>query len=468
MESKRQLSGTQFFKATGDGKFVSIRKLAMIFFLLLTLGLMVKVSHCATYNAASCNSSDVQTAINSAANGDTVRIPAGNCSWVSGISTSKQITLIGAGSGTSGTVISCGASSATNLLTVTSGRSYNTQIANMRFLPGTCASGSNYIVTKGSGKPILLHDVYFNLLNFAMSRAIDWQALGGVIWNMTMESTDIYMSRQAYGSESGSLRVMSPRAWDTASTMGTLDTKGDQNLYIEDSRITYIGQFPDVDDNGRVVIRHSTLVGASGATHGTTSTHGGRHAEIYDCSLLFTHPPNGYERNESRHYWARAATFLATGNRIERPSGGFGAGYSFVLCVENASRAGQWGCCTSYPCPGPPSDTGPMPHSHQVGWGHNGYQHVSDPVYIWDNTGTGATTYALSFNDGDRDCKGINPSTGKYYTTTDFLQSGRDYFLNAGAKPGWARYTYPHPLRQSKSPPTTSPSSPPQNLQGQP
>ncbi len=48
-------------------------------------------------DAASCNSSDVQTRIDEAADGDTVMIPAGNCTWTSGISTAKGIIIKGKG-----------------------------------------------------------------------------------------------------------------------------------------------------------------------------------------------------------------------------------------------------------------------------------------------------------------------------------------------------------------------------------
>jgi hypothetical protein len=53
-----------------------------------------------TVTAASCNSSAVQSAINSASGGDTVSIPSGTCTWTSGVTTSgKGINITGAGSG---------------------------------------------------------------------------------------------------------------------------------------------------------------------------------------------------------------------------------------------------------------------------------------------------------------------------------------------------------------------------------
>jgi len=53
----------------------------------------------ATVTATTCARADVATAITNAADGDTVRIPAGSCTWGSGISTSKGVTILGAGQG---------------------------------------------------------------------------------------------------------------------------------------------------------------------------------------------------------------------------------------------------------------------------------------------------------------------------------------------------------------------------------
>ena len=69
-------------------------------FALLFSALSTATLHAATHAAATCNTSDVQAAINAAAEGDTVTIPAGTCTWTSGVTISgKGITVTGAGSG---------------------------------------------------------------------------------------------------------------------------------------------------------------------------------------------------------------------------------------------------------------------------------------------------------------------------------------------------------------------------------
>jgi hypothetical protein len=51
----------------------------------------------ATINAASCSQADVTAAYTAAAAGDTVAIPAGNCTWTAQLSVTKSITIMGAG-----------------------------------------------------------------------------------------------------------------------------------------------------------------------------------------------------------------------------------------------------------------------------------------------------------------------------------------------------------------------------------
>lgn len=53
----------------------------------------------AIINATSCSSADIQDAVNAASDGDIVMVPAGNCTWTSGLSIpdTKGITLKGAG-----------------------------------------------------------------------------------------------------------------------------------------------------------------------------------------------------------------------------------------------------------------------------------------------------------------------------------------------------------------------------------
>jgi hypothetical protein len=80
----------------------------------------------------------------------------------------------------------------------------------------------------------------------------------------------------------------------------------------------------------------------------------------------------------------------------------------------------------------------------------------SEPAYIWNITGSAPRINVSDY--GGNEC--TNPDT-----SANYIRSGRDYFVGT-PKPGYQKYTYPHPLRSQSSPPTPSmtPSSP-QNVQ---
>jgi hypothetical protein len=405
----------------------------------------------ATIETADCSQAAVQTAIDSAADGDTVVIVNGSCSWTGGISTDRQITL--QGESVDGVTITHEAGAAT-LLDVTIGSAFRTTIANLSFMPG---SGTGvYVELHGTGLAPLMHDCSFNIPNFQLDRAVKWEVTGGVIWNTTFESTENLSGEcgTQVGSDSGSLLVRGGPPWDTDSTLGTLDTTGEMNVYIEDSVFSYVGQAPDVDSDGRVVIRHCRFIGSSGTTHGPTSTTGGRQFEFYDNEFSYPNP----NRNLNRYFWFRAGTGVITGNSIQAIDSApcYANASSFVFAVENAHRNAH-GCCTAYMCfhqPGSGSDG--VAHSPPyTSAGQDDEYQIPDPVYIWDNTGTGAASDRIvGINDGEpADC-------GTTYGTSDFFVEGRDYIVDGGPKPGYAPYPYPHPLRGTEPPPDEAAENP--------
>jgi hypothetical protein len=195
--------------------------------------------------------------------------------------------------------------------------------------------------------------------------------------------------------------------------MGAADTNGDINLYLEDSTFfiaTYVA--PDIDTNGRFVARHNTFDGTTSVTHGFSSEIPGRHVEYYDNDFLNTvdedHPLaiGGLGRNYNRAFWMRGGTALFTDNFVDDNNSGFGTPSVFDSTHEGG---------------------GTYPVDMQIGWGHNGTSHVSDPVYIWNQTG--GSGYAWGTDSGS------------------YFQLNRDIFVNSGAKSGWSKFTYPHPLR---------------------
>jgi len=76
-----------------------IRKTGLYISLIVLALVYTKPLEAATINAATCSQSDVQTALKSSHQGDTVVIPAGTCTWASTLSYTApgSITIIGAG-----------------------------------------------------------------------------------------------------------------------------------------------------------------------------------------------------------------------------------------------------------------------------------------------------------------------------------------------------------------------------------
>jgi len=428
--------------------------------------LLSVTTHAATITAASCAQSDLNAVINgpthTAVSGDKIIVPTGSCTWSGNITINVAIDLECATAG--GCTITDTNSNAEGGPNCSSGDlicmyldgSNHATIGGFNFVTGSGVGSGDYIVVVGTGLVPLMHDMNFNLPNFVLAHAVQWLVQGGVIWNTTFASTDNLSGAcgSQVGSDSGSIVVKSSLPWDTPSTMGTLDTTGTNNLYIEDSTFSYVGQIPDVDDNGRVVLRHDQYTNTSGGlTHGTSSTFGGRQVEIYDNTFSYTNT----NRNVNRYFWFRAGTAVITGNSFQLQAGQcYGTKNTLTFTVENATDDSQHGCCTGWMCFHQPgsgaSATAQIPAL--IGSGNpsqvpgDNYQ-ISDPVYVWGNTGTGqGSTYY-----GTNDNAGQGSACSNGVTTTNFYVSGRDYFYDdsgsatSGAKPGWVRYAYPHPLR---------------------
>jgi hypothetical protein len=74
--------------------------MGLVKYLLALLLILIPVTSLAdTHNAASCSNTDITSAITAAAAGDTVTVPAGNCTWTDNIHITKALTIIGAGIG---------------------------------------------------------------------------------------------------------------------------------------------------------------------------------------------------------------------------------------------------------------------------------------------------------------------------------------------------------------------------------
>lgn len=396
--------------------------------LLLLLLLSPGVAKAATNAAASASLAHVQTAVDASSDGDTVTIPNGSATWSGGITTTKQIIIralnytatpagmVGAGATTRNVTLANSSSSAP-LFSFTTGNSYHCGVAGIAFTMNGSSTKAHVLIA-GSGTKIgLVQDCYFShVTRFSPSQgAIVWTALGGLMWNCYADAPGATAASGGPGTDGAGFLINSPRSFSTASTMGMLDSTGLVNVYIEDCTFVNLGQWPDSDKAGRVVVRYSRLNGTWGVTHGFTSGAGnmGRHIEYYNNRFETTDTSG---RNmAARYVWVRGGTALLTDNTA-------------VMAANTSQYAGG---SVDQLTVGDNTNPGSYPQAGQPGWGHNGSTDVLDPMYVWNQSGNEA--YSFHF-DGNAGWDGI-------------VLQNREYYLNNGAKPGYVKYTYPHPLR---------------------
>lgn len=380
--------------------------------------LSVPIAEGANVPAASCSLQDVRTAVDSASDGDVVTIPNGSCAWSGGISTSKQIRIQAqnytpTARGTLNRSVTLTNNSGSPLIALTSGNTYHVGVGGIRFNEGS--GSANHVRLSGSGSKVpLVYDSAFEIKNRFGSAAdvtgLSILSQGAVIWNSYFNGVGGGLGGQCCPEGAGIL-VNSPRAWSTPSTMGALDSAGSVNVYFEDSTLANIGQAPDVDDDGRFVMRHSILDGTWGITHGFTSRTGGRHFEYYNNTFSVT---NANRNIAGRYFWVRAGTGIFADNVVNAPA-----------------NPGEWGNPVLFQIGDNTSPQG-QSQARRPGWGHNGTSDIIDPIYAWNNTGARANSW------------GFNGQPGGWQAT---VVEGREVFVNAGAKPGYSKFAYPHPAR---------------------
>jgi hypothetical protein len=405
-------------------------------------------------NVATCSRDDVQAAIDGASDGDTVVIPAGDCSWDSGVSVSKFLHIVGASGGT--VELTHNGGSSDTLFAISESSLGNTSISNINFVQGSGGNSAwggmfinvsgNTIATPTTNEPVLIYDNVFNQQGSA--RSIRFDTDGGVVWGNEFNNVGRGNVNAIAFAEN-----TPDTSWAVADTMGDRDTSGKVNTYIEDNVFNfYPAQALDPDSNSRVVIRNNTFNETGIANHGAdTSTLGVRHWELYDNDFNFTDygDCDGSQTfGTNWYYYIRGGTGVITGNSMDDISSCAWANKPEIyMTVQNIRRnAGPYACWETYPAP------------RQVGQGHDGSSMITDPVYIWGNTGTVGVEVG---NYNPDEC-------GNGLETTDFIQEDRDYYVDT-PKPGYSKYTYPHPLRaEAITPPESGPAAPTVNLSASP
>jgi hypothetical protein len=376
-------------------------------------------AHAAIIHAASCSQADVQTAVNSAANGDTVDIPTGgSCTYRSAVTISgKYITIAGLGITTITTV----AQIAFNVTQTTTG---TTRITGFTFLESGVVNDSQEIVTfhgTTASMPFRLDHCTFTQPD--QGTLVELQGNGpGLIDHNTFTTTG------------GSLAEMIHNFGNGANNWTDNIVPGGPNMvFIEDNTLTCPDGFCSAlqSYNGaRTVVRHNSFNFAQVDQHGTAGFVGARWWEIYDNNF---NTPNGAQCCVMA---LRGGTGVVWGNTIS----GTNTGQGVIELFEE--------------------DTGTWPLAYQIGSGINGgtNQHAtcssgtlnSSPAYLWNNASpiqTPSQSPTLAVLNRDYFTSPNQPGTLlRQELSTDTCSTTYNY----------VPYTYPHPL-QSASPTPPAP-----------
>ena len=398
--------------------------------------------------------SSVQTCINNASSGDTINVSSGNASWTS-VTINKALTLNGAGVGATNITVNSNPS-----FSLTKQSSGVIRIKNITFLSSAGTGTLPHPITIDGpwpgGQAVIFQNDAFTLTNASL---FDIGVAGGVIFSHNVFNghwNDFLMTIKD---------LSHTNSWSTADSMGTRDTTGLMNIYVEDNTFTGGSNgIMDCDDNCRMVLRHNTFNDSGGFnSHGKDSSpYGMRHFEIYNNAFQFPDKScnNGQTSisNVNQYIWIRGATGVIFNNSFDHLSSTcWGVKTEMKFNNRGAEDDRPQGSCsaTHYPTP------------HQLGQNNNGSADFTDPVWFWGNTGT---TVSISTGWGWGNPCGFDWNA--------FWQWGRDGHvsglnlpivlsstggnvsgLGGSSKPGYTPYTYPHPLVQGTSS-SNSPAAP--------
>jgi hypothetical protein len=361
----------------------------------------------------------VQIAIDSASDGDTLLVPAGNCTWSSSVYINKTITLIGAGSGEGGTKITYGGSNHTLIEVDPGSKTGKTDISGFRLSGGDTNfwSGNAMQLNGPEGwKNLRVHHMLFD---DNKQWTIQAQAgTHGVIDHCTFRGSSHGIKFYGNGESD----------WSTPLILGTADF-----FFVEDNYFDWDDWYGvtgaadmDMYSGGRVVFRNNTT------NYGFWETHDKARSGLVSANAYEIY--NNTFWTDTQKWKAldiSAGTGVVWGNTFtgpyDVPIGGIDYKSfdprNISLCDgsdpadQNVPGENGWRC------------------QYQIGSHGEGATAVGYPLYLWNNYANGSPAGMVVTNGANH------------------VQADRDYFNNGSApKPGYKHYTYPHPLVTDSTP----------------
>ncbi len=354
----------------------------------------------------------VQAAINSAADGDIVTVPADNKIWDTPVSSSgKGLTLIGAGVDV--TTIIDGTDSSNIPLNIDMNAGQTFKMSGFTF-DGT--NSSTWGIVNFSGGIAANFRVHHNkFANLATRGVVVGESTYGLI------DHNAFLAPFNLSAQAISVFGDGVDAWNRALSLGSGNA-----VYVEDNTFTYAHPNDgamDAYNGARYVFRHNAVSGTTIGHHGFDT--GGYQStfsfEIYENTWVVV----------NKIWWGnfRGGTGVIFNNTFTN----FYGTTMEIANYRSCRTYDDWGRCDGLnPLDGNEDATG-YPCRQQIG--RTTGQALS-PFYQWGNLSDGVSMM-VSVNQLEG-C--TNPSPN------DHLKENRDFYNNI-VKPGYSAYTYPHPLQ---------------------
>ena len=390
-------------------------------------------TNAATIQAANCSQSSTQSAINSASTGDTVSIPAGNCTWTSTVTipSSKRIALMGAG--TDVTVITFSPAGRTALNLSRSG----SRLSGFTFREGAIlVDGSNWRVDHCK----LEFSSWSDGVNAGSINTINGYHPTGVVDHCIFNNSRVLVIGTNYGLEENGTQHYH---WSRPPGLGSNNA-----VFVENCTFNGVADSVNAIDanyGGRFVFRCNTLNDFYVEAHSVQGNNRAtRSWEIYNNTF------NQVNKAMWVPMFLRGGTGVVFNNTLTGTWNTAGIALDNVRDCETRSVSGR--CDGSSPWDGNQAGQGGYPCRDQIGRSTDSFLWTAstpyppqalDPAYAWSNKHGANDVLFFQHNN-----------------CANHIQAGRDYFNNT-TRPGYTPYTYPHPLVQGGTPSTLAP---PENL----
>ncbi len=391
-------------------------------------------SFAATQVLKSLDQTVVQSAIDAASDGAIIELPSGVVTWTTVTASTpavkirnKNITLVGQGIGSTTIIAGTNDTFMTPAIWAQNDTDKPFRISKISFKQAISAQQGIIHILGGSKSWRIDHCSFEGTTgvgNLIMVGGTD--ITYGVIDNCTFSTVKnvsckaVQIISRITG-ENGTSPLYGAASWALGLTLGTANA-----VYIEDCTFNWDVKYVilDVDDGGRLVFRHNTILGGGVGTHGMDGTY--KHNGVFSYEIY-----NNTFNSNGKQMWAaiglRGGTGVIYNNTFSGNYSDTTALYCYCGCNPPGGNCTAWPMCT-YPCPG------------QIG---RTTGQVLSPLYLWSNTYNDGL-HGINLTAAASTCAGLN----------DIYQEGRDYYSNT-AKPDYVSYQYPHPLTQIK--PDTSP-----------